>query len=75
MLISFYRESEKGNAEHMFDFESEALPRLGEVVYFPAKYSAYAWDVLHVQHDLVQNGPVRYFVVLRRRPEQYILVH
>ncbi len=48
MLISFYRESEKGNAEHMFDFECEVLPRQVEVVYFPAEYSAYAWDVLHV---------------------------
>ncbi len=75
MLISWYRESEKGNAEHMFDFESEVLPSQDEVVYFPAEYSAYAWDVLHVQHDLVQNSQGRYFVVLRRRPEQYILVH
>lgn len=33
MLISFYRESEKGNVEHMFDFECEVLPRQGEVVY------------------------------------------
>ena len=75
MLISFYRESEKGNPEHMFDFECEVLPRQGEVVYFPAEYSAYAWDVLHVQHDLVQNGQDRYFVVVGRRPEHYILVH
>jgi len=75
VLISFYRESEKENAEHMFDFECEVLPRQGEVVYFPAEYSAYAWDVLHVQHDLVQNGRVKYIVVLRRRPEHYILAH